>query len=121
MFHFRHKTMAEILYCVSRTGILIKVSVSSTQLYIKFWLLGHEFMAISLKKTVISFSKYTTEWIFKKRGYEGDDFLFRTVIKSVQSNFLSFFTLLQANFHMEGFPTIPCFQLNLNFCSTLFY
>ena len=24
----------------------------------------------------------TTGWIFKKRGYEGDDFLFRTVITS---------------------------------------
>ena len=61
MFHFRHKTMAEILYCVSRTGILIKVSVSSTQLYIKFWLLGHEFMAISLKNC--HFFLYNTKGI----------------------------------------------------------
>ena len=26
--------------------------------------------------------EYTTGWFFKKRGYEGDDFLFRTVIES---------------------------------------
>ena len=41
--------------------------------------------------------------------------------KSVKSNLLSFYRLLQANFHMEAFLTIPCFKLNLNFCSTLFY
>ena len=58
---------------------------------------------------------------FQKERLRGRQFSLAQLWKSVKSNLLSFYRLLQANFHMEAFPSIPCFKLNLNFCSTLFY
>ena len=47
--------------------------------------------------------------IFQKRGYERDKYLFRTVIKSVKSDLLSFFTFLQENFYIRLFLDTPRF------------
>ena len=60
----------------------------------------------------------TTEWIFKKRGYEGDDFLFRTVIKISKIQFTQFLQTSASKFSHGSLPNHTLLQAEFEF---LFY
>ena len=51
---------------------------------------------------------FTTGWIFKKRGYEGDDFLFRTVIKISKIKFTQFLHTSASKFFLGLFLDTLC-------------
>ena len=60
----------------------------------------------------------TTEWIFKKRGYEGDDFLFRTVIKISKIQFSQFLHTSASKFSHGRLPNHSLLPAEFEF---LFY
>ena len=60
----------------------------------------------------------TTEWIFKKRGYEGDDFLFRTVIKISKIQFSQFLHTSASKFSHGRLPNHSLLPAKFEF---LFY
>ena len=60
----------------------------------------------------------TTEWISKKRGYEGDDFLFRTVMKIRKIQFSQFLHTSASKFSHGRFPNHSLLPAEFEF---LFY
>ena len=60
----------------------------------------------------------TTGWIFKKRGYEGDDFLFRTVIKISKIQFTQFLQTSASKFSHGRLPNHSLLPAEFEF---LFY
>ena len=54
---------------------------------------------------ILSLSQYTTDWILKKRGYERDEFLFRTVvIKISKIKFTQFLHTSSSKFLLKTLP-----------------
>ena len=51
-----------------------------------------------------TFKQYTTDRIFKKRGYERDEFLFRTVIKIRKIQFTQFLHTSASKFFLRALP-----------------
>ena len=60
----------------------------------------------------------TAGWIFKKRGYEGDNFLFRTVIKISKIQFTQFLQTSAIKFSHGSLPNHNLLQAKFEF---LFY
>ena len=68
--------------------------------------------------TVRSLYLHTTDRIFKKRGYERDEFLFRTVIKIRKIQFTQFLHTSASKFFLRALPRYYMLQPMLNI---LFY
>ena len=68
------------------------------------------------KKNVLL--QFTTDRIFKKRGYEKDEFLFRTVIKIRKIQFTQFLHTSASKFFLRALPRYYMLQPMLNI---LFY
>ena len=67
---------------------------------------------------IIIIHSHTTDRIFKKRGYERDEFLFRTVIKISKIKFTQFLHTSSSKFFLRALPRHYMLQPMLNI---LFY
>ena len=59
----------------------------------------------------------TTDWLFQKRGYERDEFLFRTVIEISKIQFTQFLYTSSSKFLLKTLPTYCLLQPMPNFLS----